>query len=104
MKENLKVYVIAFFLVISIGSWIRLQGLDKKFYWIDEVSSSFVITGNWSEKIEEKLEKTQGKIISIGQVLDAIEKDVDFNSLNLLSDLAKRDPQHSPLYFLVAQK
>lgn len=96
--------MVLIFLVLIVGSFIRTHGLDKKFYWIDEVSSSFVITGNWPEKIDVELSNTHGKVIPSGLVLDALEKNADFNSLNLLSALAKRDPQHSPLYFLAAQK
>ena len=97
----MKLYLL---IIFAIAAMIRIYGLDKKFYWIDEVSSSFVITGNWPEKIDDKLTNSHGKTITAGDVLDALEKDPDFNSSNLLSALAKRDPQHSPLYFLVAQK
>lgn len=96
--------VILLFFVLLVASLIRFYGLDQKFYWIDEVSSSYVITGNWPEKIESSLEQETGKIISSEVVLAAIEKNANFVSYNLLSSLAKRDPQHSPLYFLAAQK
>jgi hypothetical protein len=59
-----KRYAILLFFVLLVASLIRLYGLDRKFYWIDEVSSSYVITGNWPEKIESILEQETGKIIS----------------------------------------
>ncbi len=100
---NVKNWILALFLILT-AAFVRLIGLDKKFYWIDEVSSSFVITGNWPESIDTVLGPNYGKAISVGTVLDSLENHANFSSARLLSDLKNRDPQHSPLYFLIAQK
>lgn len=94
--------IILFLLTIALVA--RISNLDKKFYWIDEVSSSYVITGNWPEQIEDEVNKISGQIITIGQVQNVLEQRPSSDSSQLVSSLLKRDPQHSPLYFLIVQK
>ena len=90
--------------LIVASSGIRLSGLERKFYWIDEVSSSFVITGNWPDQIEQTLSPQYGSIGSVGDVLDALEAHNHQSSADLLRSLSNDDPHHCPLYFLIAKQ
>lgn len=90
--------------LLCLALWVRVSNLEGKFYWIDEVSSSFVITGHWPEYVEAELAKTSGQIDTIGKFQQTLEQHPDLDMARLTSDLLKRDPQHSPLYFILAQK
>ena len=87
---------------LLIGSVLRISRLSQKFYWIDEVSSSFVITGHWPEYLAEEFSKFSGKIVQISQVIEIFEHKPYINSEYLISSLLERDPQHSPIYFVLA--
>lgn len=91
-------------ILLSLAFFVRVSNLERKFYWIDEVSSAFVITGHWPEYIEKETEKYAGQIISIGQYQQILEQKPNSDTGQLISVLLKRDPQHSPLYFMLAQK
>tara|TARA_B110001454_G_scaffold158569_1_gene147896 strand:- start:33607 stop:35196 length:1590 start_codon:yes stop_codon:yes gene_type:complete len=102
-KKSMLVYIVAS-LLLGLSLFVRVYNLDGKFYWIDEVSSSFAITGHWPEHIEQQLSQKVGQIISIGQFQDFLEHKPISDTGPLVSSLLKRDPQHSPLYFILAQK
>jgi uncharacterized membrane protein len=90
------------FLILAF--FVRTSNLDKKFYWIDEVSSSFVITGHWPEFFETETNKITGQIVSIGEYQKIFEANPNLSTGRLVSDLMVRDPHHSPLYFILTQK
>ncbi len=103
MNAPLKISLILCSL-FAAGATLRVSGLDRKFYWIDEVSSSFVITGNWPSRIDAELEKQTGKIIRVASVLEILESPNAAGTVDLLRSLAKDDPHHCPFYFLLLQK
>src|SRR5262249_12667892 len=86
------------------ASAIRFSGISRKFYWIDEVSSSFVITGNWPSRIEPRLEQQDGKVVHVSSLLEGLEAKHQEGAGDLMKSLSQDDPHHCPLYFLVAQK
>jgi uncharacterized membrane protein len=106
VKVTLKplISTLAFLLVFMLGAYLRLQGLDTKFYWRDEVSTSFVVTGHSYSFIGAALDAIEGQRRTTGEVLSALEQNPDTNPLRLLRDLWQNDPQHLPFYFLVAQQ
>ncbi len=96
--------ILLILLITGFGVFARTSHLNTKFYWIDEVSSSFIITGNSPEVIDHGLSSLVGKSANVQVVLNFLESDLNATSKDLIVDLAIHDPQHSPLYLLLGQK
>ncbi len=62
-------FIILIFLLI-----FRLSHFDKKFYWIDEVSSSYVVTSHWPEYVVNEFAKVSSQFITFGKHQDILEQ------------------------------
>jgi uncharacterized membrane protein len=87
--------------VLAIGILFRFVNLDRKFYWIDETYTSLRVSGyTEAEMLKE---------ISYQQIISPpdIQKYKQVNSSKTLNDtlnsLATEDPQHPPLYYVMAR-
>ncbi|MGB3263408.1 MAG: glycosyltransferase family 39 protein [Microcoleus sp.] len=92
------------FLIIAllvIGIFFRFANLDRKFYWIDETYTSLRVSGYTEAEIIKQISYQQ--IISPSD----LQKYQQVNSEKTLSDtlnsLATEDPQHPPLYYVLAR-
>jgi uncharacterized membrane protein len=86
---------------LAIGILFRFVNLDRKFYWIDETYTSLRVSGyTEAEMLKE---------ISYQQIIASpdIQKYKQVNSQKTLNDtlnsLATEDPQHPPLYYVLAR-
>ena len=92
------------FLIIAVlvmGILFRFANLDRKFYWIDETYTSLRVSGYTEAEIIKQI--SYPKITSPSD----LQKYQQINSEKTLSDtlnsLATEDPQHPPLYYILAR-
>ncbi|MEG4342970.1 glycosyltransferase family 39 protein [Microcoleus sp. A003_D6] len=87
--------------VLVIGIFFRFANLDRKFYWIDETYTSLRVSGYTEAEIIKQI--SYQKITSPSD----LQKYQQINSEKTLSDtlnsLATEDPQHPPLYYVLAR-
>ncbi|MEP6515384.1 glycosyltransferase family 39 protein [Microcoleus vaginatus] len=87
--------------VLVIGILFRFANLDRKFYWIDETYTSLRVSGYTEAEIIKQI--SYQKITSPAD----LQKYQQINSENTLRDtlnsLATEDPQHPPLYYVLAR-
>ncbi|UNU22981.1 glycosyltransferase family 39 protein [Microcoleus vaginatus] len=87
--------------VLVIGILFRFANLDRKFYWIDETYTSLRVSGYTEAEIIKQI--SYQKITSPAD----LQKYQQINSEKTLSDtlnsLATEDPQHPPLYYVLAR-
>ncbi|MBE9094229.1 glycosyltransferase family 39 protein [Tychonema sp. LEGE 07203] len=87
--------------LLVIGVFFRFANLDRKFYWIDETYTSLRVSGYTEAEIIKE--------ISYQQIMSPsdLQKYQQVNSEKTLSDtlnsLATEDPQHPPLYYILAR-
>ncbi len=88
-------------IVLVIGILFRFANLDRKFYWIDETYTSLRVSGYTEAEIIKQI--SYQKITSPSD----LQKYQQINSEKTLSDtlnsLAIEDPQHPPLYYVLAR-
>lgn len=87
--------------VLVIGILFRFANLDRKFYWVDETYTSLRVSGYTEAEIIKQI--SYQKITSPSD----LQKYQQINSEKTLSDtlnsLAAEDPQHPPLYYVLAR-
>ena len=87
--------------VLAIGICFRFANLDRKFYWIDETYTSLRVSGYTEAEMLKQI--SYQKITSPSD----LQKYQQINSQKTLSDtlnsLATEDPQHPPLYYVLAR-
>jgi len=88
--------------VLVLGIFFRFANLDRKFYWIDETYTSLRVSGYTEAEIIKEI--SYQKITSPSD----LQKYQQINSEKTLSDtlnsLATEDPQHPPLYYVLARR
>jgi uncharacterized membrane protein len=98
LEKWLRFLIIA---VLAIGILFRFVNLDRKFYWIDENYTSLRVSGYTEAEIIKQI--SYQKITSPSD----LQKYQQINSQKTLSDtlnsLAIEDPQHPPLYYVLAR-
>jgi len=88
-------------IVIILGIAFRFINLDRKIYWHDEVYTSMRAAGFTRSEIDEEL--FQNKIIP-ASTLQKFQKIKPGSTVtDTINSLKVEDPQHPPLYFLMAR-
>ncbi|NEP17893.1 MAG: hypothetical protein F6J97_13475 [Leptolyngbya sp. SIO4C1] len=110
-KMNMKVLISNFrkldgFLILAIaivilGGFFRFYGLESKYYWSDEVYTSIRVFGLSAEALLNHF--YTGEIISPHDLSNYIEEQASTSLLPTILGLAKEEPQHPPLFFLLAK-
>jgi uncharacterized membrane protein len=91
-------------LVLIAGVSARFLGLDRKFYWVDEVYSSVHIVGKTTNEIRAAIAEAPRQGLTLGDLRRLIEEPAEAGSpSDTISALARDDPHHPPLYYLVAR-
>lgn len=87
--------------LLVIGVFFRLVNLDLKVYWYDEGFTSLRVGGyTISEVVQQSF---NGKVISVADFRDRyLSPDSGRGFYGTLKSLAVEDPQHPPLYYLMA--
>jgi uncharacterized membrane protein len=88
--------------VIIMGVIFRFIALDQKVYWFDEVYTNLRVGGWTSAGVDEAL--FQNQIIPASQLQQYQGLKPDSTITETINSLAIEDPQHPPLYFLMARQ
>ncbi|MEO0534506.1 MAG: glycosyltransferase family 39 protein [Cyanobacteria bacterium P01_A01_bin.123] len=91
--------LIAVLLVLGIVG--RFTNLAHKLYWHDEVYTTFRAAGYFAEEILDRA--FQGEILPASELQTFQQLKPDSTVVDTLQSLALEDPQHPPLYFLLAR-
>jgi uncharacterized membrane protein len=86
-------------LVLILGVFFRVTNLDRKVYWFDETYTSLRISGHQERELIEEVYNNEP--IAVRDLLKYQQLTSDRNAEDVLKSLAKEDPQHSPLYYLL---
>lgn len=92
-------WLIGVALVMGLG--LRFWPIDQKVYWFDEVYSTFRAAGYWGAEIGEAL--FQDRPVAAPQLQTYQQLKPGSTAFDTLGSLAVEDPQHPPLYFLLAR-
>ncbi len=92
-----------FFVVVLLvlGIFFRFFNLDHKLYWHDEVFTSFRAAGFTGKEIGEEI--FQNQIFSPQELQKYQRLKPGSTPADTINSLAVEDPQHPPLYFLMAR-
>lgn len=92
-----------FFIVVILvlGVFFRFFNLDHKIYWHDEVYTSFRAAGFTGQEIGDEI--FQNQIISPQELQKYQRLKPGSTPVDTIKSLAVEDPQHPPLYFLMAR-
>ncbi|NEQ79144.1 MAG: hypothetical protein F6K26_02495 [Moorea sp. SIO2I5] len=86
-------------IILLLGIVFRLVNIDKKVYWIDEAYTSLRISGYTKAEIIQEIDGRQINVKDLQQYQRPNDnKDVG----DTIQGLALYEPQHSPLYFVMA--
>ena len=88
-------------LAIVMGVGFRLTNIGQKIYWHDEAYSTFRAAGYLSQDIYGQVFEGQPITPSGLQVFQQLNPNSTYT--DTLKSLALEDPQHAPLYFLMAR-
>ena len=87
--------------LLLFGAALRLYGLDEKIIWHDEVATRVLSGGATLAAQMKGLYSAQ--VLTVAQVLQFQQVQQASPVLALLADLAQHDPQHPPLYYVLAK-
>ncbi|MEG4455633.1 glycosyltransferase family 39 protein [Microcoleus sp. N9_A1] len=87
--------------VLVIGILFRFANLDRKFYWIDETYTSLRVSGYTEVEIIKEI--SYQKITSPADLQKYQQINSEHNLTDTLHSLATEDPQHPPLYYVLAR-
>jgi len=88
-------------LILVIGIFFRFTNLDKKVYWSDETFTSLRISGY---TVKESIDRLyDGHVVSIEDLHKYQSLNSEKTVIDTITGLAKEEPQHTPLYFLMVR-
>jgi uncharacterized membrane protein len=87
--------------LLVVGVFFRFANLDYKVYWHDEVYTSIRAAGYTRQEIDREL--FQNRIIPAKELHKFQRLKPGSTTTDTISSLASEDPQHPPLYFLMAR-
>lgn len=87
--------------LLILGIFFRFYHLDQKFYWYDETFTSLRISGYTEAEVVEQV--TQGQIISVQDLQQYQQPNLEKNIFYTIRGLAEEEAQLTPLYFILAR-
>ncbi|MFI5298485.1 MAG: glycosyltransferase family 39 protein [Polyangiales bacterium] len=90
-----------FTLVLVAGLFFRVYTLADKLVWHDEVATRVLSAGNTSD--DWKAAIYTGKVVDVSEVLQFQHDNPKRSVAGGIRDLAEHDPQHPPLYYVLAR-
>jgi uncharacterized membrane protein len=86
-------------LCLALGAGFRWYHLDRQTFWYDEMFTRFWATGrSWSD-IRESVPATE---VSASQLLRVLALPRERGPRDVIRAITRDDPQHTPLYYLLA--
>ena len=101
MNPNKRVVLALIAGLVLLGVALRLYGLEQKIVWHDEVATRVLAAGATMAAQMQGLYHAQ--VLTAGQVLQYQQVQQATSVLALIADLAQHDPQHPPLYYVLAK-
>ncbi|MEB3189214.1 MAG: glycosyltransferase family 39 protein [Snowella sp.] len=98
LLQWLKFFIVV---ILTLGIFLRFTYLDKRVYWIDEVATSFRVSGYTLKDVTHKIYNDQ--IQEAKELLRYQKPNSEKRVNDTLKSLATEDSQHPPLYYLIAQ-
>ncbi|MEO6863321.1 MAG: glycosyl transferase family 39, partial [Microcoleus sp.] len=86
---------------ILLGIGFRFFEIDRKLYWHDEVYTSIRAAGFTRQQIDDEL--FQNRIVPAPELQKYQRIKPGSTAADTIRSLALEDPQHPPLYFLMAR-
>ncbi len=86
-------------ITLVLGICFRLINIDRKVYWYDETITSLRIVSYTRGEFKELI-SNQGTI-SIAELQQYQDINPEKNTINLISSLARDNPEHLPIYFVL---
>lgn len=87
--------------LLIMGVFFRVVNLDKKVYWYDEAFTSIRISGYTEAEIVQQF--ADGREISVAALQKYQQPNPEKDLADTIHSLAVEDPQHSPLYYILAR-
>jgi uncharacterized membrane protein len=78
---------------------LRCVNLDRKPYWHDEIYTSLRVAGYTIEEVKQRL--YSGQVLGIEELYRYQSLTSEKTAIATIQSLAKEEPQHPPIYFLV---
>ncbi|NEP58399.1 MAG: hypothetical protein F6K31_15505 [Symploca sp. SIO2G7] len=88
-------------ILIVLGIFFRFVNLGEKIYWHDEVVTSFRIAGYQGKEFLQ--ESFDGSVVTVADLQQYQQLTPEKGLQDLINSLAKEDPQHPPLYYIMAR-
>lgn len=86
---------------IVLGIILRLYHLDGKIYWHDEVYTIFRAGGFTRAEIDGQL--FSNRFVGVAELQQFLQPKPGSTDFDTIQSLAREDPQHPPLYFLLTR-
>lgn len=96
-----KLWRINLIIIVVLGLCFRFTNLDLKTYWFDETYTSLRVSGFTQQEVIQNL--YTGSVISVNDLLKYQQFSSQKNYWGTIQGLAKEEPQHVPLYFILAR-
>lgn len=100
-KNHLLLVIILLVIIILLGIGFRFFKIDHKLYWHDEVYTSMRAAGFTRQEIDNNL--FQNRIIAASELQKYQRLKPESTAADTIQSLVTEDPQHPPLYFLLAR-
>ena len=87
--------------ILVLGIFFRFANLDRKLFWYDEAFTSLRASGYTEEEVVKHFAQTS--VVSVTELEQFQHPNFKKSSIDTIQSLAKEDPQHPPLYYLLAK-
>lgn len=88
-------------ILLVLGVFFRFYNIDRKVYWYDETMTSLRISGHTQTEVVQQA--FDGRAIAVEDVLQRYQYPNSKKDLNDTLDALAGNPEHSPLYYLMAR-
>lgn len=88
-------------IILTLGVVFRFANIDKKIYWHDESYTTIRTTGYQAKEIADTI--FQNRLLSTTELGKFQQLKPESHVFNTIKSLAKEDPQHPPLYFIISR-
>lgn len=99
--KYLKIFLILLAIILLLGLTFRFINIDKKAYWDDEAFTSLRISGYTEFALVEEVAELDK--ISVKNLHKYQTTNAEKNVLDTIKSLALENPQHPPLYYIIAR-
>ncbi|MDT9342217.1 glycosyltransferase family 39 protein [Trichodesmium erythraeum 21-75] len=86
-------------IILILGICFRFINIDQKVYWFDETITSLRIVSYTRGELEDLL--SNDGTITVEKLQKYQEINPQKNTINIISSLAKDNPEHLPIYFVL---